>query len=137
MDFVIGKGRPCRVSVGKEESEAVKIAAENLRGDLERVFGKDVLAEQDACGAEICIGTAPDGLQREAYSLKVRGGKLFISGSDRRGTVYGIYELCGMIGVSPWYFGRMCPCGKGEIPSPGGLGEKRLSFRGIQRHFHQ
>lgn len=114
MDFVIGKGCPCRVSVGKEESEAVKIAAENLRGDLKKVFGKDVLAEQDACGAEICIGTASGGLQREAYSLKVREGKLFISGSDIRGTVYGIYELCGMIGVSPWYFWADVPVRKKE-----------------------
>ncbi len=28
---------------------------------------------------------------------------LVIAGSDRRGTVYGIYELSEQIGVSPWY----------------------------------
>ena len=28
---------------------------------------------------------------------------LVILGSDRRGTVYGIYELSEQIGVSPWY----------------------------------
>ncbi|OHB82760.1 MAG: hypothetical protein A2Z38_07440 [Planctomycetes bacterium RBG_19FT_COMBO_48_8] len=29
---------------------------------------------------------------------------LIIAGSDRRGTIYGIYDLSGQIGVSPWYW---------------------------------
>ena len=29
---------------------------------------------------------------------------LVIVGSDRRGTVYGVYELSEQIGVSPWYW---------------------------------
>src|SRR5690606_11291389 len=29
---------------------------------------------------------------------------LVIAGSDKRGTIYGIYELSEQIGVSPWYF---------------------------------
>jgi len=29
---------------------------------------------------------------------------LVIAGSDRRGTIYGIYELSSQIGVSPWYY---------------------------------
>lgn len=29
---------------------------------------------------------------------------LVICGSDKRGTIYGAYELCEQIGVSPWYF---------------------------------
>lgn len=43
-------------------------------------------------------------LRKEAYLMRVQEGKLYIAGSDRRGTVYGIYEFCSMIGVSPWYF---------------------------------
>ena len=31
------------------------------------------------------------------------GDKLIITGSDKRGTIYGIYELSRQIGVSPWY----------------------------------
>ena len=31
------------------------------------------------------------------------GEALVIAGSDRRGTIYGIYELSEQIGVSPWY----------------------------------
>ena len=29
---------------------------------------------------------------------------LVIAGSDKRGTIYGIYEISGQIGVSPWYW---------------------------------
>jgi hypothetical protein len=29
---------------------------------------------------------------------------LVITGSDKRGTIYGIYEVSRQIGVSPWYF---------------------------------
>ena len=29
---------------------------------------------------------------------------LVIAGSDKRGTIYGIYELSEQIGVSPWYW---------------------------------
>ena len=29
---------------------------------------------------------------------------LIIAGSDKRGTIYGIYELSQQIGVSPWYW---------------------------------
>ena len=34
---------------------------------------------------------------------------LVIVGSDKRGTIYGIYELSEQIGVSPWYdWAEMC-----------------------------
>lgn len=29
---------------------------------------------------------------------------LVIAGSDKRGTIYGVYDLCEQIGVSPWYW---------------------------------
>ena len=29
-----------------------------------------------------------------------------VVGSDRHGTVYGVYEPSKQIGVSPWYFGQ-------------------------------
>ena len=43
-------------------------------------------------------------LRKEAYLHRVSDGRLVIAGSDRRGTVYGIYDLSEMLGVSPWYF---------------------------------
>jgi hypothetical protein len=34
---------------------------------------------------------------------------LVIAGSDKRGTIYGIYEISGQIGVSPWYYWADAP----------------------------
>lgn len=45
-----------------------------------------------------------DNLRKEAYLHCIYNGKLVIAGSDRRGTIYGIYDFCEALGVSPWYF---------------------------------
>ena len=42
--------------------------------------------------------------KKEAYSHLVQDGVLYISGQDRRGVIYGIYELSRWLGVSPWYY---------------------------------
>lgn len=137
MDFVIDRSHLCKVTVGETESDAVKIAAENLKKDLAKVFGEDIVWEEGGAGikaaspeksmhtkaapAEIHIHTATaaeimecEALhclfdqerrpRREAYLLRVQEGGLYIIGTERRGTVYGIYDLCEQLGVSPWYF---------------------------------
>ena len=40
----------------------------------------------------------------ESFVIDVIDGNLVIAGSDRRGTIYGIYEVSQRIGVSPWYW---------------------------------
>ena len=42
--------------------------------------------------------------QWESYLIDVADGNLVIAGSDKRGTIYGIYDLSQRIGVSPWYW---------------------------------
>ena len=42
--------------------------------------------------------------QWESYLIDVVDGNLVIAGSDKRGTIYGIYEISQRIGVSPWYY---------------------------------
>ena len=42
--------------------------------------------------------------QWESYLIDVVDGHLVIAGSDKRGTIYGIYEISQRIGVSPWYW---------------------------------
>ena len=42
--------------------------------------------------------------QWESFVIDVIDHNLVIAGSDRRGTIYGIYELSQRIGVSPWYW---------------------------------
>ncbi|MFA9390361.1 MAG: glycosyl hydrolase 115 family protein [Prolixibacteraceae bacterium] len=60
---------------------------------------------------------------------------LIIAGSDKRGTIYGIYELSQQLGVSPWYWWADVPLKKrtsayvlaGRYDS----GEPRVRYRGI------
>jgi hypothetical protein len=40
----------------------------------------------------------------EQFIVKVVGSQLFIVGSDRRGTAYGLFTLSEAMGVSPWYW---------------------------------
>jgi hypothetical protein len=92
-------------------------AANDLRSDLERVFG-----DRPASGRKILVGTlgkspaidrlAAEGKidvsgvlgQWEAYDIETVGDMLVIAGSDKRGAIYGLYEISEQIGVSPWYW---------------------------------
>ena len=60
---------------------------------------------------------------------------LVIAGSDKRGTIYGIYELSKQIGVSPWYYWADVPIKKQEnIYIKRGKyteGEPAVRYRGI------
>lgn len=60
---------------------------------------------------------------------------LVIVGSDRRGTIYGIYDLAEQMGVSPWYWWADVPVEKKEnvfvIPGTYTLGEPAVQYRGI------
>jgi hypothetical protein len=60
---------------------------------------------------------------------------LVIAGSDKRGTIYGIYEVSAEIGVSPWYWWADVPARKSKnlFVSPGRMiyGEPSVKYRGI------
>lgn len=154
MDFCIKRGQKCPIRVSARESEAVKIAASNLERDLEKVLGKAY--SKEGSGQEnlpgIYIGTlgmcedidriAESSLRdekgrllKEAYLICVREGALVIAGADRRGTIYGIYEFCETIGVSPWYFWADVPVKeKQEIRLPEGYRKTdhpSVEYRGI------
>ncbi len=40
----------------------------------------------------------------ESFTIQQVDNTLVIAGSDKRGTIYGIYDLCEKMGVSPWSF---------------------------------
>lgn len=73
--------------------------------------------------------------QWESYLIDVVDGSLVIAGSDKRGTIYGIYEISQRIGVSPWYWMADAPVkhqdevwydgGRIVQPSP------KVKYRGI------
>ena len=121
--------------------EDVKIAIRNLQNDLKAVTGSDK--------ANIVIGTVGKSKylksygkitkalkgKWEQYIITTDGDTLIIAGSDKRGTIYGIYELSRQIGVSPWYWMADAPIAKhdriyvsrGEYTD----GEPAVKYRGI------
>ncbi len=60
---------------------------------------------------------------------------LVIAGSDKRGTIYGIYELSRQLGVSPWYWWADVPAKKRPaayvLAGRYASGEPKVKYRGI------
>ena len=60
---------------------------------------------------------------------------LVIAGSDKRGTIYGIYELSMQLGVSPWYWWADVPSKQRTsaylVPGRFASGEPVVKYRGI------
>ena len=149
------KGGEVSIVVSDNDNVAVKLAAKNLAKDLNAVADAKVDIKLDDAGnaAKIIVGTlgqskAIDAFVKsgkidgkalkgkvEKYILTLCDGNLVIAGSDRRGTVYGIYELSRQIGVSPWYYWMDVPIKKQEaIYIKNGVftdGEPAVRYRGI------
>jgi len=53
-------------------------------------------------------------IQTVDFPLPGVGKALVIAGSDKRGTIYGIYDVSKNIGVSPWYYWADVPIAKHE-----------------------
>jgi hypothetical protein len=119
------------IVVDANEFPGVMIAANNLRADISRVTGilPAAINSGNSGANQIIIGTIGkseliDRLVREkkinvspikdkweSFLIQVVyqplpgvENALVICGSDKRGTIYGIYDLSENIGVSPWYF---------------------------------
>ncbi len=60
---------------------------------------------------------------------------LIITGSDKRGTIYGMFDLSSQIGVSPWYWWADVPSPHRPnlyvLPGPHSDGEPAVRYRGI------
>ena len=136
------------ISFDAKEHSCVQRAVANLQQDFKRVTGKSGVTGQSG---NILIGTVGVNKQidqwvkagelrnlkgkTEKYIIKTIGDQLVIAGSDKRGTVFGIYELSQQIGVSPWYYWADVPVEKhdaiyikkGEYTD----GEPSVRFRGL------
>jgi hypothetical protein len=122
---------PAGLLVDTNDFSGVRIAANNLRTDISRVTGvlPAAINSENPGANQIIIGTLGksemiDRLMREkkidvsaikdkweSFLIQVVPKPfpgvekaLVICGSDKRGTIYGIYDLSENIGVSPWYF---------------------------------
>ncbi|MCR5101072.1 MAG: glycosyl hydrolase 115 family protein, partial [Butyrivibrio sp.] len=133
--FGINDQSEVKISTSSNYSEAIKIAVGNLKKDISMVLGCECeITESKDTDSGVtgdiniyCLDEMPendDGLFdllpkdgngqyfKEGYALCEKEGALYIIGKDRRGTIYGIYELSGMLGVSPWYFWADVPVKK-------------------------
>lgn len=117
-------GVAASIIVSGEDWQGVVRAAGDLGQDIGRVTGtaaQVVKADTPRRGSIIVgtIGKSPliDGLvkagrlnvdgvrgQWESFVIETVDGSLVVAGSDKRGTIYGIYDISEKIGVSPWYW---------------------------------
>ena len=146
-------GESFSICISDNDNVAVKLAAKNLASDFQKVCDANITISSSFSEARIVAGTignsaAIDELVKngkidgkslngkiEKYILSIIDGKLIIAGSDRRGTVYGIYELSRQIGVSPWYYWMDVPVKKQkEVYVKNGTytdGEPAVRYRGL------
>lgn len=159
-DFaIVDNSRPVAIYVDPAADDAVKIAAKSLAADFGRVSGTDATLMNSPQSNCIIVGTIGSPVidrmikakhidvkqlkgKNEKYLLQVIDNPaegvdraLVIAGSDRRGAVYGIYELSRQMGVSPWYWWADVPVTHRDNVSvtPGVFtdGEPAVKYRGL------
>ena len=128
-DLLLNANNRVEIYMDTNDCKGVSYAAHALLKDIKSVSGATAtlttdagfLKKADTARPAILVGTighsaAIDQLvkqkringnllkgKREKFIITLIDGQLVIAGSDRRGTIYGIYELSQQIGVSPWY----------------------------------
>ncbi len=155
---LFSENKTASVMVDDQDYKGVLRAAGDLRKDIAKVTG--TLPDTGKGQYTIIIGTAGKSTvidqliksnkieandilgKNEKYIIKTIdnpiegvGQALVIAGSDKRGTIYGIYELSAQIGVSPWYYWADVPVEKQKevFIKPGTYtdGEPAVQYRGI------
>ena len=119
-DLLINGNDKVEIYMDANDCRGVSYAANALVKDIRNVSGSQATITSNR-KAIILVGTighsaAIDQLvkqkringnllkgKREKFIITVVDNQLVIAGSDRRGTIYGIYELSQQMGVSPWY----------------------------------
>ena len=128
-DLLLNTNNRVEIYMDANDCKGVSYAAHALLKDIKTVSGTTAtltsdagfLKKADTARPTILVGTighstAIDQLvkqkringnllkgKREKFIITLIDGQLVIAGSDRRGTIYGIYELSQQMGVSPWY----------------------------------
>ena len=128
-DLLLNANNRVEIYMDANDCKGVNYAAHALLKDIKTVSGTTAtltsdagfLKKADTARPTILVGTighstAIDQLvkqkringnllkgKREKFIITLIDGQLVIAGSDRRGTIYGIYELSQQMGVSPWY----------------------------------
>lgn len=159
---LVAHGHPATIVADRHDFAGVLRAAHDLQSDLSRVSGARVAyttAARKPLHTAIIVGTLGhsarvDRIVRrlhidtrdvaghwEAYLLQVVDHPepgidraLLIAGADKRGTIYGIYELSRRIGVSPWVWWADVPVRHRDAlyAAPGRFRDApRVRYRGL------
>jgi len=162
--FVLAEnGKAAPIVRGNGEEAGVIRAISDLQADINRVTKVSPVVGTDkipASRAIILIGTIGKNplitqlVQEKKLDVSAVQGKwetwitqivnnpmpgvdkaLVIVGSDKRGTIFGIYDLSAQIGVSPWYWWADVPVKERPnlyvLPGVHSLGEPAVKYRGI------
>ena len=129
---IVDKGKAATIYVDAADWKGVIRAANDLGDDVRKVSGVAANVKESTTpeSGSIIIGTIGkskliDKLiadkkidvsdikgQWESFVIQTVDGNLVVAGSDKRGTIYGIYDISEKIGVSPWYFWADVPAKK-------------------------
>ncbi|HEY4612889.1 MAG TPA: glycosyl hydrolase 115 family protein, partial [Bacteroidota bacterium] len=156
-------GKTAPIYVSSQDYPGVLRVAKHLQADLKRVTSAEPALITDvapAAGEVVLVGTIGknpliDKLieQRRLDAAGIAGRwevfliqvveqplpgvdrALVIAGSDKRGTIYGMYDLSAQIGVSPWYWWADVPAKKQSslfvLSGRHTQGEPAVKYRGI------
>ena len=156
---LVENGSAAAIRVDAADWPGVQRAAHDLQADVNRVtgvtpawdtaahkmvligtVGKSPLIEQLVRAGKIDLSGIRGKwesffLQTVANPLPGVDSAIIIAGSDKRGTIFGIYDLSEQIGVSPWYWwADIPPDRKSALYIPAGKyrqGEPSVKYRGI------
>ena len=119
-DLLINANDKVEIYMDANDCRGVSYAANALVRDISKVSGSQATITSNR-KATILVGTIGHSAtidqlikqkringnllkgKREKFIITLVDQQLVIAGSDRRGTIYGIYELSQQMGVSPWY----------------------------------
>ena len=132
---LLNKDGKVTVYVKPNAEKGVARAAKDLCNDLNKVCGAACTLVDKAEGADIVVEVDPKMKATEKYVIQIDDSGMRITGSDRRGAIYGIYEVSRQVGVSPWYWWADVPVEKHSQVwlKPGSYtdGEPAVRYRGL------
>lgn len=157
---LIEDGKATPILLDEKDDVGIAIAAKNLQDDFRKVTGRQAELLHSVRGPRLIVAGSLESRfvkeltkankidvtslkgKREKYLMKAVSRPFdgvdeawVVVGSDKRGTIYGIYELSEQIGVSPWYDWADVPVvqrkdlyiRRGEYTA----GEPAVEYRGI------
>ena len=131
----LNEGGKVTIYVDGSADKGVQRAALDLCSDIHQVCGAECSLTSSREGARITVAVDQKMKAREKFVIRIDGQSVAITGSDKRGAIYGIYEISRQIGVSPWYYWADVPVvrhdriglAQGEYTD----GEPAVRYRGL------